>query len=466
MRDGKAVHIEGDPDSPVSRGRLCPKGAGTLQLTTGPARLYQVLQRRPHGTDGEAVPLEEAVDMVAGGVVQEDICKRLQPLRSRVPYGVTDKRPGDGRIWKCTIYYDCLGIDEEPACANACPTDSIQSGVNGPLDELGELSGAMAPLRALAPHDSGLGPTMLHVDRGVPMTVDAVPAWSRGKAVETVWVTAVDGQRRSDRPDQVVGEEPLEIRMAGPGWTDTPVAVTMRTPGNDFELAVGFLLSEGLVVDPAQVRAVRYCAAPDSGPQLYNVVSVSTSVRRAPERLRRAVTVTASCGICGTATLDQLYQRCQTITAAAPIRAAVLAGLPGQLRARQRVFEKTGGLHAAGLFDGDSGAALAVREDIGRHNAVDKLLGWAALNRRLPLSAAALVVSGRVSFEIVQKAAIAGIPILAAVSAPSSLAVATARRLGMTLAAFVRDGRATVYSCPERVVLAGHVEPASPPGPI
>jgi len=264
-------------------------------------------------------------------------------------------------------------------------------------------------------------------------------------------ITALDGDRRTQRPDHVVGEEPLEIRLGGPGQTPEPVAVTMRTPGNDFELAVGFLLAEGLLGDQRDLRAVRYCQLPDGEPQLYNIVTVTT---RAPVDLddrRRSVTVSASCGICGTATLEQLEDRCPAIAPGEPIEARVLTGLPDRLREHQRVFERTGGLHAAGLYD-HTGRMLAVREDVGRHNAVDKLVGWAAMERRLPLSAAVLVVSGRVSFEIIQKAAVGGIPIVVAVSAPSSLAVATARQLGMTLACFVRGGRANLYSAPERVV--------------
>lgn len=280
----------------------------------------------------------------------------------------------------------------------------------------------------------------------------------RARPVEPVQVTVLTDGGCSTRPDQVVGEEPLEVRLAAPGGEAEPVAVTMRTPGHDFELAVGFLLSEGILASAADVLTVRYCDLPEGDPQQYNVVTVTgTAVAGAAPR-RRAGTVTASCGVCGTATLDDLRDRCPAVPEGRQLPAGLLTGLPGRLRKQQRVFEQTGGLHAAGLYD-HTGRLLAVREDIGRHNAVDKLVGWAALQRRLPLASAVLVVSGRVSFEIVQKAAVAGVPIVAAVSAPSSLAVETARALGMTLAGFVREGRANVYSAPWRVT--GHEAVAS-----
>ena len=273
---------------------------------------------------------------------------------------------------------------------------------------------------------------------------------TRARPVEPVQVHVLAGGSMSVRADHVVGEEPLEVRLAAPGEPPVAVAVTMRTPGNDFELAVGFLLSEGLLATADDVRSVRYCDLPEGDPQRYNVVTVTAIPVPGMAVRQRAGTVTASCGVCGTATLDELQGRCPAVPPGEPVDAAVLAGLPDRLRARQRVFDRTGGLHAAGLFD-HGGDLLAVREDVGRHNAVDKLVGWAALQRRLPLVSAVLVVSGRVSFEIVQKAAVAGVPTVAAVSAPSSLAVHTARALDMTLAGFVRDGRANVYSSPWRI---------------
>lgn len=282
------------------------------------------------------------------------------------------------------------------------------------------------------------------------MTSPAGTRVARARPVEEVLVTSLEGGRRTQRPDRVAGEEPLEIRLAAPGAPAVPVAVTMRTPGNDFELAVGFLVTEGILASPRDVDAVRYCDLADGDPQRYNVVTVTARAAVALEDRRRNVAVSASCGVCGTATLEQLRDRCPSVPEGGPVPAEVLMGLPARLRDRQRVFDRTGGLHAAGLFT-TAGDLLAAREDIGRHNAVDKLVGWAALGGRLPLSAAVLVVSGRASFEIVQKAAVAGIPCVAAVSAPSSLAVATAQSVGMTLAAFVRDGRANLYSAPWRV---------------
>lgn len=288
------------------------------------------------------------------------------------------------------------------------------------------------------------------------MTADSAATESRRRVgpAEQVWVTSIHGERVAATPDDVAGEEPLEIRLAGPGQTPEAVAVTMRTPGNDFELAVGFLLGEGLLDGSDDLRSVRYCDGSPGEPQRYNIVTVTSRTGVDPRSRRRAFTVNASCGICGTASLDQLAGRCPLVAGGTPIELSVLTALPGLLRRHQRLFDRTGGLHAAGLFD-CSGRTLAVREDIGRHNALDKLVGWAAMQRRLPLTGAALVVSGRVSFEIVQKAAVAGIPILAAVSAPSSLAVATARRLGITLAGFVRDGRANLYAGTERVLGVG-----------
>lgn len=278
------------------------------------------------------------------------------------------------------------------------------------------------------------------------------------RALTSRAVVALRGDRRLVLPDDVVTEEPLQIRVA---WGGPPeaVSVTMRTPGHDFDLAVGFLLSEGLVGDPEWVRSVVYCT-PEAVPeqdypgqdypgQDYNVVTVHLD-RRLDLGPRRLVPVSAACGVCGTATVDQLAARCPVVTPSDPFPAAALLGLPDELRSRQTVFDRTGGLHAAGLFDRE-GRALAVREDIGRHNAVDKIVGWAALQQRLPLVDSALVVSGRVSFEIVQKAAVAGIPVVVAVSAASSMAVETAERLGVCLIGFARGDRANIYAHAERV---------------
>ena len=264
-------------------------------------------------------------------------------------------------------------------------------------------------------------------------------------------VLFVRGGRVVERPDRLVTEEPLEIRAGGPGQEPVRVAVTMRTPGHDFELAVGFLATEGLL-DPADIVDVRYCRLPDGEEQHYNVVTVGLRKPFELEGSARRFVANASCGVCGKTSLDDIEVACAPLGPGPVVPAAVIAGLPDALRGAQRVFDQTGGLHAAGLASPD-GALLSVREDVGRHNAVDKLVGEAVLAGGLPLSGRVLVVSGRVSFEIVQKAAVAGIPVLCAVSAPSSLAVEAANRLGVTLAGFVRDGGFNVYSHPERVDL-------------
>ncbi|MGH8981233.1 MAG: formate dehydrogenase accessory sulfurtransferase FdhD, partial [Acidimicrobiales bacterium] len=200
----------------------------------------------------------------------------------------------------------------------------------------------------------------------------------RAAPFEQVMVTTVSPGARRDRPDRVAGEEPLEIRLGTVGGEPEPIAITMRTPGHDFELAVGFLLSEGLLLDQRDVRTVKYCDLPDGDPQRYNVVTVSSARPVDVGARRRNVIVSASCGVCGTASLDELKDRCPAVPVGEKISPQVLASLPDRLRRRQPVFEKTGGLHAAGLFD-VSGRMLMVREDIGRHNALDKLVGWAAL---------------------------------------------------------------------------------------
>jgi FdhD protein len=264
-----------------------------------------------------------------------------------------------------------------------------------------------------------------------------------------VRVTALNGDRVVDKPDRLVTEEPMEIRVHGPGQDPRPLVVTMRTPGNDFELAVGFCLTEGILTGPADVDTVAYCLAGE-GEQEFNVVTVALRrpvVLDAPER---RFVANASCGLCGKTTLDEVEHRCEPVADGPEVAWSVVAGLPGALRAAQKVFDSTGGVHASGAFTRD-GELVAVREDVGRHNALDKLIGHAVLERRVPLSSEVLMVSGRVSFEIVQKAAMAGFPVICAVSASSSLAVDAAERFGQTLVGFVRDGRANVYTHPERV---------------
>ncbi len=250
--------------------------------------------------------------------------------------------------------------------------------------------------------------------------------------------TMTDGQSRA-REDILATEEPLEIRVNGQS-----VAVTMRTPGHDFELAAGFLFTEGVVTGRDQIQAIRYCAEP----QNYNVVTVElrAGVMFDRERLTRHVFTSSSCGICGKASLEQVRAVCPAALVTPPqLPAEFFAGLPAALRDEQSLFEKTGGIHAAALFD-FAGKLVLLREDVGRHNALDKLIGALLLKGQLPASGRALLVSGRASFELVQKAVLAGMPVFAAVGAPSSLAVEVAREFGMQLVGFLREGRFNVYA--------------------
>jgi FdhD protein len=262
-------------------------------------------------------------------------------------------------------------------------------------------------------------------------------------------VVAVRDGVATERPDVLATEEPMEIRVEGPGQEPISVAVTMRTPGGDFELAAGFLFTEGLIA-PGDVRRVAYCDNLPGEDQHYNVVSVTLGRPFDAAGLSRNFFASSSCGICGKAALEDVEVRCDVVAPGPEIAVSVLLGLPERLREAQKVFERTGGLHAAGLFTPD-GDLVSLREDVGRHNAVDKVIGEQVLLGTVPLSERILQVSGRLSFEIVQKAAVAGIPVVSAVSAPSSLAVDAAERLGITLVGFVRDGRCNVYAHPERV---------------
>jgi FdhD protein len=270
---------------------------------------------------------------------------------------------------------------------------------------------------------------------------------SRRPVARTKIIEIRDGKRRR-RSDRLAGEEPMEIRVGGAGEEPAPVAVTMRTPGNDFELAVGFLFTEGLL-DPGALTKVSYCDSLDAD-QNYNVVTVRTSAPFEAEVLKRNFYTTSSCGICGKASLDDIEVRCAPLGAGPEITLDVVSGLPETLRAAQRVFDATGGLHAAALFTSD-GTLDAMREDVGRHNAVDKVIGHALLGGAPDFDRRLMMVSGRASFEIVQKAAVAGVPVLCAVSAPSSLAVSAADRLGVTLIGFLRDSGCNVYTHPERI---------------
>ena len=263
-----------------------------------------------------------------------------------------------------------------------------------------------------------------------------------------------------ERGDVLAVEEPLEIRLYPPdGRPYSQVSVTMRTPGHDFDLAAGFLYTEGIVHAPDEIHSLRYCTDPDlDGTQQYNIVNVLLRAGAAydPERLRRNFYTTSSCGVCGKASIDAIHVRGIGPIAGdgLVVDGEIFSRLADRLRSAQAIFEKTGGLHAAALFD-VTGTLLTLREDVGRHNAVDKVIGHAFLGRMLPLHRHLLMVSGRASFEIVQKAAAAGIPLVAAVSAPSSLACDTARAFGMTLVGFVRGARFSVYTGAHRIRLKG-----------
>ena len=256
-----------------------------------------------------------------------------------------------------------------------------------------------------------------------------------GRVTSRYRVLRLDDGVGAHRPDSLAAEEPLEIRVGG-----RPLTVTMRTPGDDFDLARGFLVSEGVVTSARDVTSIRYCAgATVGGANTYNVVDVllDDAVPAPDASLERNFYTTSSCGVCGKASLEAVRTVSRWSVDADPVQlsATTIATLPDTLRAAQRVFDRTGGLHAAGLFDAD-GTLSCVREDVGRHNAVDKVIGWAAGQDRLPLTGMTLMVSGRASFELVQKAVMAGVPALAAVSAPSSLAVDLAREMGLTLVGF------------------------------
>jgi FdhD protein len=257
-------------------------------------------------------------------------------------------------------------------------------------------------------------------------------------------VRVVAGQR-SSRADALAVEEPLELRVGG-----LPLTTTMRTPGADFDLAAGFLVAEGAVRRTDDIVAMRYCAGTDaSGANTYNVLDLQLAV---PAPAPRAFPTTSACGVCGTESVEGVRQRSpyDVSTDSVTLGADVLGDLPARLGAAQEVFARTGGLHAAGLFTPD-GELRCLREDVGRHNAVDKVVGWALREGLLPLQGHVLVVSGRASFELVQKAWLAGIPVLAAVSAPSSLAAELAEAAGMTLAGFVRGESLNLYTRPDRV---------------
>lgn len=266
-------------------------------------------------------------------------------------------------------------------------------------------------------------------------------------------VAAYDPSGVKERNDRLATEEPLEIRVAAAGES-TAVAVTMRTPGSDFELAAGFLFAEGVVQRREQIVQISYCKDRDLPPeQLYNIVivEVAPSASLDLDTLERHFHMTSACGVCGKASIDALELRGIKPVGEGPVVPRGLIGaLPERLSAAQKLFAKTGGLHAAGVFDAD-GSLIVAREDVGRHNAVDKVAGWALLNDGF-LRGGILVVSGRCGYEIAQKAAVAGLSVVCSVSAPTSLAIDVARRFGSTLVGFVREGRFTIYTGEERIV--------------
>jgi FdhD protein len=265
---------------------------------------------------------------------------------------------------------------------------------------------------------------------------------SGGRPTERARVTKVREGVVSEQPDVLAAEEPLEIRLEGEA-----VAVTMRTPGNDTELAVGFLIGEA-IVRPDQIANVLECRSEEGDG---GVVDVKLAPGTEPSAgWQRNFYTTSSCGVCGKASIDAVRVAADPLASGPAVARTALEAMPDALRSAQRVFDRTGGLHAAGLFSSD-GVALAVREDVGRHNAVDKVVGRFALDRGLPLHERALLVSGRASFEIVQKALVAGVALVAAVSAPSTLAVRLAKESGMTLVGFLRPGGFNVYAGPERI---------------
>jgi FdhD protein len=271
--------------------------------------------------------------------------------------------------------------------------------------------------------------------------------------VRQVKVTRVGRVRASDNEDAAAVEEPLEVRLHG-----RPFAVIMRTPGADRELAAGFLFSEGVITSHEQIGAIEHCRHPDH-PEHHNIVDVyllEDAARAVEEHLaeRRRVLTTSSCGLCGRATIDSLRLRAEPLPRRLSIDANIAAELPVRLRSRQSAFDHTGGLHAAGAFT-TNGECTGSAEDVGRHNAVDKIIGRMLLDERLPAAGLVLAVSGRTSYEILQKAWIAGLELVCAVSAPSSLAIDLAESAGITLLGFTRDGGFNIYSHPERIRISG-----------
>ena len=275
--------------------------------------------------------------------------------------------------------------------------------------------------------------------------------------VRPVEVIRLSAAGKHTVPDLVAAEEPLEIRLGFGSLAERRqqrLAVTMRTPGNDFEMVLGFLFTEGIVQSYEQIESIKYCEDVGRQDEKGNVVRVElqVDVRIALVSLQRNFYTTSSCGVCGKSSIAAVRQQCMAMAFSWKIEPDIIHRLPKKLRQAQQVFEYTGGLHAAGLFD-HAGQLQLVREDVGRHNALDKVIGAMLVKKSIPLLNHILFVSGRASFELVQKAAVAGIPILAAVGAPSSLAVTLAKECGMTLLGFVREERFNIYTGIERIIL-------------
>jgi FdhD protein len=271
------------------------------------------------------------------------------------------------------------------------------------------------------------------------------------KQKRRIW--RVEDGRASRKVDQLAGEEPLEIRLQA-GGAERTVAITMRTPGNDYELAAGFLYNEGLIQAKSEIVQMTYCVADDQS-QEYNTLRIQLRQGELPElaQLERHFFTNSACGVCGRTMLDELATRVlPPLSTSLQVMPQLLTQLPDRLRQGQSLFESTGGLHAAALFS-TTGDLVALREDVGRHNALDKLIGWGLLNRQLPFSEQILLVSGRASYELLHKCRVAGVPIFCAVSAPSTLAVELAERFGITLVGFLRGERFNLYTGVERVQL-------------
>lgn len=271
------------------------------------------------------------------------------------------------------------------------------------------------------------------------------------RPTSNVKISAIRNGNIIERPDTVATEEPMEIRIHGPNQDPAPVTVTMRTPGNDYELAVGLLYNEGIIAHRDEVRTVCYCANVSKSQQRYNVVTVELTSPYLNTAKERSYFSASACGVCGTTSIEDISAKAPPVKSTFSITAEIVLALPSQMRPAQKLFSQTGGLHGAGIFD-KYGNLEIVREDIGRHNALDKVVGHYFMEGLLPLDQKILVLSGRIGFELVQKAAMAQIPIIVAVSAPSSLAIRTAHELGITLIGFTRGESANIYSFPNRII--------------